>query len=78
VEPDPEILDTHDEPRRIDIEGGQYGYRPDESTPIPNRADNAWEDLIALREEARAMGIEVRDDWPINRLQREIAHKRPT
>lgn len=65
------------EPERISIEGGFHGLRPAESTPIPNAADRAWQELLALREEARALGIEVSDAWPIDRLQREIALKRP-
>jgi hypothetical protein len=73
----PELIEVP-EGRIIEVEGGRYGLRPTESTPIPNRADNAWEDLLALREEARTLGIDVRDSWPINRLQREIARKRQT
>jgi len=41
----------------------------------PNQADTAWERLLKLREEARALGIEVDDAWPIQRLVEEIAAK---
>lgn len=46
-----------------------------ESTPIPNKADAAWERLQALREEARALGVEVDEHWPIAQLEEEIARR---
>jgi hypothetical protein len=53
---------------------------PEVAPPIPvetppNKADAAWERLLKLREEARALGIEVDDAWPIQRLIEEIASK---
>lgn len=44
-----------------------------EATPVPNQADDAWERLVKLRDEARALGIDVDDRWPIARLEEEIA-----
>jgi hypothetical protein len=41
--------------------------------PLPNKADAAWEELLRLRDEARALGIDVKDSWPIVELKREIA-----
>ena len=51
---------------------------PEAAPPIPaetppNKADTAWERLLKLREEARALGIEVDEAWPIQRLIEEIA-----
>lgn len=61
---------------RLDVEGGTYGLRPGAGTPIPNKADAAWERLQELRAEARDLGIDVDDAWPIALLEREIAAKR--
>ena len=50
---------------------------PEESTPeryvVPNKADVAWEELQTLRAQARKLGIEVDDKWPIAELQAQIA-----
>lgn len=40
---------------------------------LPNRTDAAWERLLRLRDEARSLGIEVDDAWPIKELLDEIA-----
>jgi hypothetical protein len=53
---------------------------PEVAPPIyvetpPNKADAAWERLLRLRDEARALGIEVDEAWPIQRLIEEIATK---
>jgi hypothetical protein len=40
-----------------------------------NKADAAWERLLKLRDEARALGIDVDDSWPAQRLVEEIAAK---
>jgi hypothetical protein len=58
---------------RLDIEGGLYGERPDIGRPVANRADDAWQLLEQRRAEARALGIEVEDAWPLNRVEEEIA-----
>ena len=55
---------------------------PVETPPIPvetppNQADAAWERLLKLRDEARALGIEVDEAWPIQRLVEEIAATMP-
>lgn len=44
-----------------------------ESYPLRNAADDAWAELLSLREEATALGIEVDESWPIDRLRKEIA-----
>lgn len=41
--------------------------------PLPNKADAAWVRLEELREQARGLGIEVDDRWPIARIEQEIA-----
>jgi hypothetical protein len=46
---------------------------PGETRPLPNKADAAWEELEALRSEARNLGVQVDDRWPIVRLREEIA-----
>lgn len=61
---------------RLDVEGGTYGLRPDEGTPIPNRADAAWERLQKLRAEARELGIEVDDRDPLAELEELIARRK--
>ena len=43
--------------------------------PPENKSDAAWERLLKLRVEARALGIDVDDSWPIQRLVEEIAAK---
>jgi hypothetical protein len=43
------------------------------SYPLPNAADAAWEELLALRAQAAELGIEVDEAWPIVRLREEIA-----
>lgn len=53
---------------------------PEEAPPIPvetppNQADAAWERLLKLRDEARVLGIEVDDAWPVQRLIEEIGAK---
>jgi hypothetical protein len=45
-------------------------------TPVPNQADLAWKRLQALRAEARELGIDVDDRWPIARLESEIEDSR--
>lgn len=57
---------------RLDVEGGVYGERPDQSTPIRNKADAAWEQLESLRAQARSYGLAVDDAWPLARVQQEI------
>jgi hypothetical protein len=44
-----------------------------DAAPVPNQADDAWERLAKLRDEARVLGIDVDDRWPIARLEEEIA-----
>ena len=61
---------------RIEVEGGTYGLRPDQGTPVPNRADAAWERLQELRAEARELGIEVDDRSPIAELEELIARRK--
>lgn len=56
-----------------DGERGLYGLRAGESMPLPNKADAAWVRLEELREQARGLGIEVDDRWPIARIEQEIA-----
>lgn len=41
--------------------------------PLRNAADDAWAELLALREKATELGIEVSESWPISRLREEIA-----
>jgi hypothetical protein len=60
---------------RLDVEGVAYGERPDQSTPIPNKADDAWARLLELRDEARALGIEVDLAWSIAELERVIRER---
>lgn len=55
---------------------GTFGERPDAATPLPNMADEAWSRLEELRVEARLLGVEVNDRWPIARLEQEIAARR--
>ena len=43
------------------------------SYPLPNAADAAWDELLALRAQAAELGIEVSEAWPIVRLREEIA-----
>jgi len=40
--------------------------------PLPNQADDAWEELLALRARAVDLGIVVDERWPIVRLRAEI------
>lgn len=40
--------------------------------PTPNKADAAWEELQTLRAQARKLGIEVDDKWPIAELEAQI------
>jgi hypothetical protein len=61
---------------RLDVEGGVAGIRPDVATPLPNKADAAWEELRQLRIRARDLGIEVDEAWPIQRLVEEIGARR--
>jgi hypothetical protein len=44
-----------------------------QSYPLPNAADEAWLELLALREKAAALDIQISDAWPIDRLRAEIA-----
>ena len=44
-----------------------------QSYPLPNAADDAWAELLKLRERARELGVEVSESWPIVRLREEIA-----
>lgn len=44
-----------------------------EAYPLRNAADDAWAELVALREKAAALDIQVSDAWPIDRLREEIA-----
>lgn len=55
---------------------GKFAERPDVASPLPNRADEAWARLESLRDEARALGVEVDDRWPIGRLEQEIAARK--
>ena len=57
----------------LNVEGGLAGERPEQSTPLPNKADAAWAELERLREQARALGIEVSERWSIANLREEIA-----
>jgi hypothetical protein len=50
--------------------------RPGAATPIPNRADAAWERLQALRAEARELGIEITEREPIVELEQLIKARR--
>lgn len=50
---------------------------PVDAQPVPNKADAAWEQLQALRAEARDLGVAVDDRWPIARLEEEIGRRRP-
>lgn len=52
---------------------GMHGEQDMAPRPLPNRADAAWAELEALRVQARNLGIEVEDRWPIVRLREEIA-----
>lgn len=45
---------------------------PGRPQPLANQADAAWEELRRLRAEARDLGIDVDDRWPIMRLREEI------
>lgn len=60
----------------LHTDDGKFGVRPDVATPLPNAADVAWSRLESLRAEARALGVEVDDRWPIARLEQEIAARR--
>lgn len=62
---------------RLDVEGGIYGLRPVASTPVPNRADAAWERLQELRAEARELGIDITEREPIAELEQLINARRP-
>jgi hypothetical protein len=37
--------------------GHRRGERPESGMPLPNAADDAWAELVALREEAAALGL---------------------
>lgn len=41
--------------------------------PVPNKADAAWEELLALRARAAELGMEVDEHWPIVELREWIA-----
>jgi hypothetical protein len=43
---------------------------------LPNKADEAWSRIEELRAEARALGVEVDERWPIARLEQEIAARK--
>lgn len=60
----------------------KYPEPPEVAPPVPaqvpdNKADAAWERLLKLRDEARALGIEVDEAWPIQRLIEEITATMP-
>ena len=42
------------------------------SVPVSNKADAAWAELERLRAEARGLGIEVDERWPIVELREQI------
>lgn len=42
------------------------------SVPVPNKADTAWLELERLRAQARQLGIEVDESWPIVELREQI------
>jgi len=54
------------------VSDGVHGGRTEPARPLPNKADAAWEELEALRAEARDLGIQVDGRWPIIRLREEI------
>lgn len=54
------------------VSDGVHGDRDMQPRPLPNKADAAWEELEALRAEARDLGIQVDDRWSILRLREEI------
>ena len=45
---------------------------PEQGTPLPNKADAAWAELMRLREQARDLGVDVDERWSIARLREEI------
>jgi hypothetical protein len=47
--------------------------RPEQGTPTPNRADAAFAELEALREEARLLGLDASDRIPLAELRERIA-----
>lgn len=63
---------------RLDIEGDLVGERPDESTPVPNRADAAWAELQALRDEANTLGLEDYGAEPLAVLRSRVEQARNT
>lgn len=44
---------------------GRFGVTDGTPRPIPNKADAAFAELQALREEARDLGLEVTDREPL-------------
>jgi hypothetical protein len=42
------------------------------AVPLPNKADEAWAELLRLRAEAVRLGVAVEDAWPVERLRAEI------
>lgn len=58
---------------RTDEVIGQSDGKP---RSVPNQADVAWEELERLRAEARSLGLEVNERWPLAILREEVARAR--
>jgi hypothetical protein len=60
----------------VDLGDGRFGRTDGNPQPIPNRADAAFAELQALREEARELGLEVDGREPLATLRARVREAR--
>ena len=61
------------DPQDVVTDDGRFGRTDGQPTPIPNKADAAYAELTALRDEARDLGLGVRLDEPLAALRARVA-----
>jgi hypothetical protein len=61
---------------RLDVEGGLAGLRPVERATLPNKADAAAAEAVALREEAAELGLSEYEGLPLAELRAKVAAAR--
>jgi hypothetical protein len=67
------MSDTQGEPQEVvDLDDGRFGVTDGTPQPVPNRVDAAFAELQALREEARALGLDVDDSEPLDSLRGRV------
>jgi hypothetical protein len=64
------------DPQEVVTDDGRFGVTDGNPKPLPNRADAAFAELQALRQEAVELGLEVDGREPLERLRGRVLEAR--